>query len=486
MAKKYRIESTSLGQYLDAVYDGEIKLDQSVQRDFCWSRGMMNSLVYSAVSQEIYIPPIILAEEKKKDGTTKTYVIDAGQRSETLRQFKYGGYKLTKDLRSYLIPYQKEKCDANGNVIYDEYGDAVCEIVYFDLRGKTYDNLPDALQKNFNKCQMTQVVYQDRTPDETSELVLLYNNHMGMNVSQKSLTYVGKFADEIKRIKNTNRFLIDGTALTNNEKKKGLWERVISECVMAVNHFEDWKSQPNKMCDYLNQHSSEEEYKNIEKYFNRLAPYVDKLKNKNVSDLFVSKNIAVWMMLFDRFDKLHISDNKFGEFLDALVNGLNSKEIDGIDWTTLNADKHTKDKSVISKKVNHLETLMMEFLHSDIKELEDCSKNKVSDNCFNIEEFVAECVDMDVSEITEDMDFYNQSLDDVLEAIENEDSKLLQDSNRPSLLAMVVWSYKEDFDLEDWMKEYSKKNNTYLMDQKKNFNIMLDDFKRYDSEMKTA
>lgn len=86
MAKKYRIESTSLGQYLDAVYDGEIKLDQSVQRDFCWSRGMMNSLVYSAVSQEIYIPPIILAEEKKKDGTTKTYVIDAGQRSETLRQ----------------------------------------------------------------------------------------------------------------------------------------------------------------------------------------------------------------------------------------------------------------------------------------------------------------------------------------------------------------------------------------------------------------
>lgn len=63
---QYKVETTSLGRYLDDVDDGDVKLDQAVQRDFCWSKGMMNALIYSAVSKEIYIPPIILAEQKKK------------------------------------------------------------------------------------------------------------------------------------------------------------------------------------------------------------------------------------------------------------------------------------------------------------------------------------------------------------------------------------------------------------------------------------
>ena len=105
------------------------------------------------------------------------------------------------------------------------------------------------------------MVYQDCTTEQTSELVMLYNNHVGMNVSQKSLTYVGKYADEIKRIKDTSRFLMDCTVLTENEKRKGIWERVISESVMAVYHFEYWKKVPKDMCSYLNQHSSKEDYK---------------------------------------------------------------------------------------------------------------------------------------------------------------------------------------------------------------------------------
>ena len=65
-------------------------------------------------------------------------------------------------------------------------------------------------------------------------------------------------------------------------------------------------------------------------------------------------------------------------------------------------------------------------------------------------------------------------------------SKLQQEENEPFLLALVAWSYKEDFLIDNWMEEYSKKNNTYFMDQKKNFNFMLNDFKRYDSEVATV
>lgn len=364
MLEEYRIESTSIGQYLVSVNEDEdIKVAQAVQREFCWNKEMMNSLIYSALSCKIYIPNIVLAEEKKENGTKQTYVVDGGQRTETLRQFRYGGYRITNALRTYLVTYKKKKVDEKGVIIRDKYGNVEWELDEFDIRKKTYEDLPDDLKKRFNECPIAKAIYQDCTPEETSEMVLLYNNHAGMNVSQKALTYLGKYADEIRRIRDSNRFLLDGTALTEAEKKKGIWERVISECVMAVNHFDVWKKQPQKMCDYLNRNSSEEEFKKIENYFDRLAPYVDKLENKELSDLFVSKDFCVWMMLFDKFDKLHLPDERFVDFLNIFVFELKYKKMEGENWPVLMTDKHTKDKSVLSRKIKYLEVLMMQYFH---------------------------------------------------------------------------------------------------------------------------
>ena len=65
----------------------------------------------------------------------------------------------------------------------------------------------------------------------------------------------------------------------------------------------------------------------------------------------------VWMMVFSRFDKLHIPDNRFGEFLKAFVSGLSNKKINGENWVEIDADKHTKDRSVINKKVDYLKSV---------------------------------------------------------------------------------------------------------------------------------
>ena len=58
-------------------------------------------------------------------------------------------------------------------------------------------------------------------------------------------------------------------------------------------------------------------------------------------------------------------------------------------------------------------------------------------------------------------------------------SKLLDVTNRLSLLAMVAYSYKNDVDLDDWLEEYAANNNTYFMDQRKNYSHMLSDFRQY-------
>lgn len=474
MLDEYRIESMSVGQYLDEVDNENIKIDQAVQREFCWNTEMMNALIYSAISRKIYIPNFILAEEKKKNGTKQTYVVDAGQRTETLYRFKYEKYRITKNLRSYLIPYNKKKVDENGEYIRDEYGNIECEIEMYDIRNKTYEELPDELKSKFNGCPLTMAIYQDCTTEETSELVLLYNNHMGMNVSQKSLTYVGKFAEEIKRIKKSNRFLKDCTSLTENDKKKGLWERVISECVMAVKHFDCWKKTPKDMCDYLNSNSSVEEYKEIESYFNRLAPYADKLEKTEVSNLFTTKNMFIWMILFDRFDKLHISDDNFGDFLQAFVSDLRHKVINGENWAEIDADKHTKDRSVIAKKVNYLEALMKEYLH--IEETENVTPAT----------FVAEMVNIPVETVKEEMDYYEETLEGLENNSIRDGSKLLDVANRLSLLAMVAYSYKNDIDLDDWLEEYATNNNTYFMDQRRNYSHMINDFNLYQKRIAIA
>ena len=138
----YRPESTCVGQYIDDVQNETIKTDQAVQRDFCWGNESINNLIYSAVSQTIFIPNLILAEERKKD-IVITYVVDGGHRTEALRRFKYCGYRISSAIRNPIVKYSRKKLDENGGIVRDEYGDVVWEIAEFDLRKKTYEDLPE-------------------------------------------------------------------------------------------------------------------------------------------------------------------------------------------------------------------------------------------------------------------------------------------------------------------------------------------------------
>lgn len=65
-------------------------------------------------------------------------------------------------------------------------------------------------------------------------------------------------------------------------------------------------------------------------------------------------------------------------------------------------------------------------------------------------------------------------------------SKLLEIANHLSLLAMVAYSYKNDVDLDDWLEDYAANNNTYFMDQRKNYSYMVNDFKQYQKKVVMA
>ena len=265
---------------------------------------------------------------------------------------------------------------------------------------------------------------------------------------------------------------------------------------MAVNHFGNWKKDPKKMCDYLNTNATKNEYLKIEDYFNRLALYSDKLENKKVSDLFTSKDTLVWIKVFDNFTKLHISDDKFGEFLNVFVKDMMNKEVDGITWNELDADKHTKDTGIIQKKVEHLTYLLLDYLHIDTGDytvekndvMETESNDVVTDKEENINVEEEDTVDNDVlgflkenisPDITnEDLKGYEEDLDVYTLDVDN-NTLLLDIENKRSLLAIIAYAYKNDITLDDWFVNFFNRNKSYLFDQKENFNMMkkdLDDF----------
>ena len=486
----FRTEPTTIGQYIDDAQNETIKTDQAVQRDFCWTNESINNLIYSAVSQKICIPNLILAEEDKS-GITITYVVDGGHRTEALRRFKYSGYKITTLIRNPFVTYNKKKVDENGKIIRDENGDIVWETVEFDLRKKTYNDLPDELKRQFNKCPLMTTIYQDCTSEETSSLVSIMNSHVAMNPSQKALTYIGKFANEIKKIKDSSVFLKDSTALTENEKHKGIWERVISESVMAVFYMNEWKKDPKRMCDFLNNNSSIEQFRKIEEYFSRIAHYSDKIDNKEVSDLFVSKDMAVWMVVFDNFAKSGLDDSKFGEFLNEFVTNMRNVEIDGTTWNDLDMDKHTKDKSVLESKINHITYLMKNYLHIEDKDNEEneagmennvldesavpmASENEKNDENDTVLAFCKENVSTDIEE--EDVELYEAMLDDCVRI-----DTPIYNMCKNALIGLIGFSVREnkDEEFEEWISKYQQNKSNFSPSQKINFAYMKNDFNNY-------
>ncbi len=290
-----------------------------------------------------------------------------------------------------------------------------------------------------------------------------------MNNNQKAYTYIYNFAGIINKIVQ-NEFFIKHSDFSDNEKNKAVRERAIMESVMCMFHFEKWNKNTKKIAQFLNDNASKDEFNVLNSNLTRLCNVI----TGQTKILFNSKDCFIWLTLFNKFTSYGMDDVEFGKFLDEFINGLRQKEVDGKLFDTADSTGSTKDKSVIADKLHILETLMNEFLH--IEENENATP----------ETFVAEMVDMPVETVKKEMDCYEETLDGLENNTIRDGSKLLDIANRLSLLAMVAYSYKNDVDLDDWLEDYAANNNTYFMDQRKNYSHMLSDFKQYQRRIAVA
>lgn len=449
-----RKQTYTLDMYLNKIIDGDICNDADVQRHFVWTNEQINELIVTVLTDE-YIPPIILGEE----ASSQLHIADGGQRSFALNQFRHGNYKITSSIENSVISYKRKVKNENGNTVWED--------TTFDIKNKTYEKFPSELKKKFNEYQIDTVIHEHCDRHMISKYIKRYNNHTAMNANQKAFTYLENFAGCIREILN-RKFFLDHSVFTESEKIKGVVERVIVETVMCSNYLKDWKKQTKAACRYLNNHASKDD-------FDRLADNLRRLESiitDDIKGVFNSKDAFIFLTLFDKFTKLGVEDVKFAEFLKEFERNMRDsmKNSEGMLFDEIDKEKSTKDKVVIVLKLNMIEKLMKEFL-------------KISDSEVDDEElFIFRNVGIDREIIREDIDLYNETLDELTTRTIRDGSRLLDKKNRPSLLAMVAYSYKEDKDLDDWLTGYAENNNTYLVDQERNFFKMRNEFEQYCSE----
>lgn len=452
-----RKQTYTLDMYLKKIKDKKICNDADVQRKFAWKSEHINELIVTVLTDD-YIPPIILGEEEN----SQLHIVDGGCRSAALMDFRYGNRKITSSIENPVIMYKKKKLNEEGSIVWED-----AEV---NIKNKTYDKLPEELQEKFDEYQIETVIHETCDSAKISKYIKRYNNHVAMNTDQKAFTYIDRFAGKIHKIVN-ERFFIECKALTDNDRNKGVIERIVVESLMCSNHFNNWKTDPKESCKYLNNNATEKEFDKFTNNLSRLGEVI----TDDIKDIFNKKDSFIFLTLFDRFVKLGFDDFKFVDFLTVFKSELRdstkNKKGQLFDEIDKGKDKKrsTKDKQVVLDKLEMLENLMLDFLH--VKQNDICP--------YSVEEFIAENLDMDVDAVKEDMDIYNEDLDTLLENKVKFDSKLIEQANRPSLLAMVVYSYQESLNLDDWLEEYANSNNTYFIVQRNNFLHMKNDFEQY-------
>ena len=431
-----------------------------------WTDEAKSGLVATVIKGED-VDSIKICEQILSSTEFILWLIDGLQRLTVLESYRNNAFKIGKSLEMPYVYYQKENEDGE------------METIKYDLRGRYFEDLPEELQDAFDSYAIDVVKHLDCTDEEVAYHIGRYNRQTSMNTNQKNILPMYKVAGFIKKISDNNVFFEECGSYTEIEIRKGVVDRVVSESIMIMFHLDNW-TKGKTMSKFLNENATQKEFEIFETELDRLSKIIDK---KTTGKLFNSKNSFIWFAAFHKFTRYGVNDSKFKDFLIAFQNGLHSKtfeEYDNDSFDTYENNKSTKDKKVVLAKLDILDKLMREYLHIDEVELSEETET------ITPETFVSDMVDIPAEKVKEEMDLYEESLTDLENNTIRDGSKLLDVANRLSLLAMVAYSYKNDVDLDDWLEEYAANNNTYFMDQSKNYSHMLNDFKQYQKRIAVA
>ena len=450
---------------------GELRENHPQQRKSGqWNNEVRDNFIVTVIKNEDF-DAIKICEQLTEKGIV-LWLIDGLQRSTTIANYKAGKFKLGRKIDPYLVEYQDAIKDEEGNITY--------EIVEYDLRGKSYKDLPEKLKEDFDNCPVDVVKHLDCTDEEVGRHIVRYNSGRAMVAAQKISAYMYNTAKYVKDLSG-HAFFNDCANYSESADKNGTVDKVISEAIMGLNFFDSWNKDAKKIGKHLNDNATEEMFAHLKGYLDELLEVITPETGK----LFTPKNALIWIMLFDRFKKSGLPNEKFQEFLEQyddakrvkikiensyeIVKGSGDKT-NFVSFAELDGWKSTKDKGIIVDKLYILETVMNEYLHINKEDFQSETALEEVDTL----EFVKENVKSDATE--EDIEFYSEMLDGLTLEVDN-NTKLLDEHNRPSLVALVAYACENDIDLDEWIKSYFAANVSYILNQQQNYIHMISTLK---------
>lgn len=439
-----------------------------------WDNSTRDNFIVTVIKNEDF-DPIKICEQLTSEGIV-LWLIDGLQRSTTIANYKSGKFALGKKIDPCIIEYQEAVKDEDGNITYEN--------ISYDLRGKAYKDLPEKLKEDFDNCPVNVVKHLDCTDEEVGRHIVRYNSGRPMVTAQKISAYMHNTAKYVKELSG-HAFFNDCANYSQTADKNGTVDKVVSEAIMGLNFFDIWNKDAKKIGKHLNDNATKNMFDGFGKYLDRLLEVITPETGK----LFSSKNALIWFMLFDRFAKNGLSDNKFQLFLEhyeeikrikvkvsheyMLVKG-SGEYTDTLSFAELDGCKSTKDKGVIEDKLHILETVMNDFLHDNSEDKIETSDNEDINAIDIINEYTGSSVD------NEDVELYEMMANDFSENIEDINSEFLSERNRPSFVALVGYAdlIGKSQLLNDWLPEFEKEKDL-IVDQKKNFLHMKQNFEQY-------
>lgn len=459
-----KTDRISIASIVKKIDKHTIRFDHPLQRESDqWSPSMKGNLV-SDILQGNKLHPLIFAEQII-NGVPIIWDLDGKQRCTNAYSYVNNGYKVSKNIRRWLIKYQTTKKDENGNDILDQNGFPIAVNADFDIRGKKFSDLPEELRDRFLDYSFNYDQYLNCSEEDIGYHIERYNDGKTMTSPQKGIMKLGtEYAELVKSISNMP-FFKDMGGYKVSEFKNGAIHRVVVESIMAANYMDKW-NKFDEMCKYIKENSDVSVFDNFEDMVERL----EKVVTDDTSDMFDSKDSFLWFGLFARFIKSSGDDKRFIEFMTEFVQSLHSKSINGVSFDNILECKNTKDKGIVTKKMNYLEQLMNEYLEIETVNVDQKIVSPV--------DFIADVIDVDKEVIEEDIEVYEDDLNTLLDNTVKIGAKLRDKENRLSLLAMVAYAYKVDSDLDNWFAQYAK-TDKYYVEQKINFIHMRNDFDEY-------
>ena len=465
-AESYRTDKYSMFSLIEDKKSGDMNCKYILQRKpFQWTQEERNRYICRLLSN-LPIPEIILCEQNVK-GMMISHLIDGLQRLSYAEAFKENRFKIgANGAERHLIQYRDFVLDENGQRVLDEDGIPVFEMKVCDVVGKFYKDLPDELKKRFNNFNVNVTKFFNCTDEQIAGHIKDYNNHQSMNNEQLGIAKISAdTARKIKSISETNTFFKNCGKFTDTTVVKGKLEKIVAESLMLFFHREDWKSKIENAYQFIDENATDEEFLSLNSDLNRLELSLGE-RNKEIKQMFTVADTPMWLAVFHEFTTYNMEDERFIEFMSAYKNELSLREVDGVSMKDFK-DMQSKKKATITGKIDLLVKLMREFLHIDETDLEE----------IDTLEFVRENVKSDATE--EDVNFYSDMLDDYTLEVDN-DTKLLDEHNRPSLVALVGYACENECDdkLTDFIKQWFAMNSVYILNQRINYETMLKSFQK--------